>query len=269
MSGDLTLFLPSLNGQYKVWHNSIVSTLKTADHTIQMGNVMGCNDFVKDNHRQGANEAMLKFTILQKAKHNNWTQLIGPNEMLALNFPDQWTNDTSNHILRKSWLSEDPVFKVSTVNKNRLVSHGGLTYGEWLAIGSPETAELASRLLNEKYAETIYQGPAFKLGDPPNYSANPIMADPTMELLPSWVTAPVACPFDQIYGSGSLNSDEGRESANNKLSPIHYADKLRFNTSGSIALIKGATLTAIELNLPPEITTSVPRPFRLYVERTA
>lgn len=263
-----TLFIPSLHGQYKVWKNDLESVVKSSDEIIQMGNLIGCTDFAKDNSQSGPNEAVLKFTVIQKARLDNWTQLIGPNEIMALNFPDEWTNDSSNHILRTGWLSEDGVFKVSTVNKNRLVTHGGLTYGEWLSIGSPQTAQEASDRLNEKYLATVYQGSCFNLGDPPNYAANPIWADPVMELIPSWITAPVACPFDQLHGSGSLNTPEGRAQCNNKVSPVHYVDKIRFNTSGAISVIKGAEISSIDYNLPGEIITSIPRPFRMYVEKT-
>ena len=264
-----TLFIPSLDGQYKVWKNDLDAVVKKTDEIIQMGNLIGCNDFVKDSSQSGANEAILKFTVIQKARLENWTQLIGPNEIMALNFPDEWTNDTSNHILRTGWLSDNNVFKVATVSKNRLVTHAGLTYGQWLSIGSPQTAQEASDKLNKKYLHTAYQGPSFKLGDPPNYAANPIWADPVMELIPSWVTAPVACPFDQIHGSGSLNTAEGRKQCNNKITPVHYVDKMRFNTSGSIAVVKGAEILSVDYDLPGEIVTSIPRPFRMYVEKTA
>lgn len=263
-----TLFIPSLHGQYKVWKNDISPVARTTDVIIQMGNLIGCNDFVKDNVQSGANEATLSSILAKRSKLENWTQLIGPNEIAALNFPDEWTNDSSNHVLRNAWTGNTKVFKIATVDKNRLVTHGGLTYGEWLNIGSPVSPDEAARILNEKYSETVYQGPCFKLGDPPNYAANPIWADPIMEFIPSWVTAPVACPFDQINGSGSLNTSDGRIQCNDKKSPLHYVDKVRFNTSGSIVTVKGAEMMSIDYDLPGEIVASIPRPFRMYVEKT-
>lgn len=263
-----TLFIPGLYGQYKAWKKDIAGVALRCDHIIQMGNVIGCNEYVKDGPTRGANEAILKFTIVQKSRKENWTQLIGPNEIAALNFPDEWTNDSSNEILRSAWTGSKSVFQVATVSNSRLVTHGGLTYGEWLNIGSPQTADEAAEKLNEKYFETAYQGPCVKLGDPPNYAANPIWADPVMEFFSSWITAPVACPFDQINGSGSLNTIEGRKQCNDKSANLHYVDRVRFNNTGSVATIKGAEFTSIDYGLSGPVVASIPRPHRMHLERT-
>lgn len=263
-----TLFIPSMVGQYKVWKSNVAPFLKTVDKVFQLGNIVGCNNYMKDKDQFGPNEAILHYVIARSASSDKWVHLIGPNEIAALNFPNEWTNDKSNSVLRNAWVGNKKVFQVAAVDKGRLVTHGGLTYGEWVSIGSPKDVNIAAEKLNEKYAETIYQGPCFKLGDPPNYAANPIWADPIMELFSSWVTAPEACPFDQLHGSGSLNNIIGREHFNDKNSPLHYVDKVRFNNTGSITTIKGAEITSIDFDLPEHMVPSLPRPFRLYIEKT-
>lgn len=265
-----TLYLPGLHAQYKIWKTFIGPLAGDVDKIIQLGNVIGCTDFVKDDSWQGPNEGILTYVITRRAHKDNWTQLIGPNEMAALNFPNEWTNDKSNRILREAWFGDEKIFKVAAVDKNRLVSHGGLTFGEWLSIGKPQTAQEAADLLNAKYENTVYQGPGIKLGDPPNFYANPIWADYNMELLPSWITAPEVCPFDQITGSGSTNTVAGRELSNSSSSILHYIDKTRFNGTGSISTIKGANFTAVDYNieLTGDLMTTVPARLQFYIEKT-
>lgn len=262
-----TIFLSGVHGQYKLWKSEIAKACNSADEVIQLGNIIGCNDFVKDHPTRGANEAILKFLILYKTTQNHWTQIVGTNEIAALNFPEEWTNAESRQILRKAWLSNKPTFFTAAVNKNRLVTHGGLTYGEWLAIDMPQTAAEAAQRLNDKYQGTIYQGECFKVGKAPNFAANPIWADAIMEFYPSWLTAPVPMPFDQVHGASSLNNIEARALISEKTSPLHYFDKVRFKSYGSVVTIKGMEVTAIDLELPGKLITTIPQPQTLYIEK--
>jgi hypothetical protein len=262
-----TLFLTGIQGQYKIWKTDFASACNRSDSVVQFGNLIGCNDFVKDRDSFGANEAVLKFVMLYRSTQEKWTQLVGANEIAALNLPKEWTNATSRKILRDAWLGENPTMTVAAVDKNRLLTHAGLTYGEWLSIGSPETAiETASRL-NEKYMGTIYQGPCYRLGDAPNFAANPIWADTVMELYSSWITAPVPMPFDQMHGSGNLSNESSRSLLTDKTSLLSYVDEVRFQKFGSLVTVKGMQFTAIDLQLPDEITPSVPRPKSVYIEK--
>lgn len=263
-----TFFIPGLHGQYKLWRGEILKNCNQVDKIIQMGNVIGCNEIAQDGPKYGANETLLKFMYLYRSTYDNWHQLVGPNEIAALNAPEEWTNAHSRQFLRNAWFAPDPMMTVATVDKQRLVTHGGLTYGEWLDIGSPKTAEEAADVLNRRYARTLYQGPAFRLGDGPQYAANPIWADPLMELYPSWITAPVSAPFDQVHTSGTLNSPEGREMANTITSPLHYVSQVNFRSYGSIATIKDARFLSIHLELPGKMISTVPRPQALYIEKS-
>lgn len=264
-----TLFLTGLQGQYKLWRREIAKACNQADSVVQFGNLIGCNAIVRDREDLGANEAILKLVLLYRSTQENWVQLVGSNEIMALNFPKEWTNATSRKILRDAWLSEKPSMKVAAVDKGRLLTHAGLTYGEWLSIGSPDNAQEAADRLNEKYVGTLYQGPCFKLNGIPNFSANPIWADTVTELYNSWITAPVTAPFDQIHGSGNVNSDEGRAAVNEQSSILQYANKIRFRKFGSIVSIKDAIFTGIELSFPEKLITMTPQHQSLYIEKIA
>lgn len=262
-----TIFLPSIEGQHKLWKSEIAPACNDADEVVQLGNVIGCDDVARDKKTLGPNEAVLKYLILYRSTQDKWTQIVGTNEMAALNFPDEWTNATSRQILRNSWFAKEPRMVTASVNKGRLVTHGGLTYGEWLSIGSPDTAEEAAGRLNEKYYGTVYQGSCFKLGNAPNFSANPIWCDPVMEMYPSWITAPVAMPFGQVHGSNNLNSVESRALISDKHSPLSFFDQVRFTSYGSRVFIKGIQILGVNLELPKKLISSVPQPQSLYIEK--
>lgn len=263
-----TLFLTSLKGQYKLWRRELAPACNKADSIVQFGNIIGCNSLVKDKESLGANEAILKFVLLYRSTQENWTQLVGTNEIAALNDPKEWTNATSRKILRDAWLGDSPTMQVAAVDKGRLLTHGGLTYGEWLSIGSPTSVDEAAGRLNEKYAGTLHQGSCFRLSGIPNFAANPIWADAVTELYSSWITAPVPMPFDQVHGSGNLNTSEGRLTLSEKSSLLNYADQIRFRKYGSFVTIKDMQFTAIEIDLPDNIVTMVPQHKSLYIEKT-
>lgn len=267
MKSHKTIFLAGLFGQYKLWKREIAPACNEADEVVQLGNIIGCNNVARDKPKMGPNEALLKYLILYRATQDNWTQIVGTNEMAALNFPDEWTNASSRQILRNAWFSKEPTMVTAAVNKGRLVTHGGLTYGEWLSIGSPDTAQEAADRLNEKYYGSIYQGACFKLGNPPNFAANPIWSDPVMEFYPSWITAPVSMPFDQIHGSNNINSNESRKLTSDKNSPLSFFDKLGFTNFGSRVMIKDRQVIGVNLDIPENMIQIIPQPQSLYVEK--
>lgn len=263
-----TLFLTGLQGQYKLWRRELASTCNRADAIVQFGNVVGCNDFVKDRENFGANEAVLKYILLYRSTQENWTQLVGANEIAAMNLPNEWTNATSRKILRDAWLGNRPTMTVASVDKGRLLTHGGLTYGEWLSIGSPETPEEAAERLNDRYMGTLYQGPCYRLTGIPNFAANPIWADTVHELYSSWVTAPVPMPFDQVHGSGNLNTEEGRSAMSEKSSILNHLDHVSFRKFATIVTVKGMQFTSVDLQLPDKVITMVPQHQSVYIEKS-
>lgn len=260
------IYLPGIEGQIKLWRNIFERETAASDEVYQFGNIIGLNDEAKDlSENRGANQDML-IAIASRLKLSRWTQLIGPNEIAALNLPNEWTNQKSRKILRDMWMGEEPI-KVAVAVRGRLISHGGLTYGEWVELGRPANAPKAARLLNEKYTGTLYQGRCYALGNPPNYSANPIWAHPSRELYPSWITAPEALPFDQVTGGGSLNEPEGRLLVDGEESIYSYVDKLRYQRYGSKVEINGQRIISLGLALKEEPMSSLTDDRQLYVER--
>lgn len=262
-----TVFLTGLYGQHRLWRAEIAGYCSRADKIVQFGNIIGCNDFAKDKEDFGPNESMLKYLLLYRATEENWLQIVGPNEIAALNLPKEWTNRRSRQILRNSWLSDDPTMFVSGVHNNRLITHGGLTYGEWVSIGSPESATIASERLNEKYAGSLYQGQSYSLGGAPNYSSNPIWANPVLETYPSWLTAPVELPFSQIHSGTNLNSEMGRSVINADHSIYKYAEKILYRTYGSHFFKDGQEIIGLDIPLDGKLKTVLPRPHTIYVEK--
>jgi hypothetical protein len=265
-----TFFMPSLEGQFKLWKNELSTINPKVDEIIQLGNIIGCSPLTKDKETRGPNEALLNFIGLWRSTYSNWTQIIGPNEILALNFPDEWTNMTSNRILRKRWLEgELGRFQVASVSKGRLVTHGGLTYGLWCELGRPTDVHEVARLLNERYAGSLYQGPCYRLGNGPNFAANPIFAHPYRELYPSWITSQEPMPFKQIHGSLGLNSVDGRAALQDSFTSLEYLEKVSYTFYGSVVTVRGGKTF---LNVAPEfpvdkLVSYVPSPWRLYIEK--
>lgn len=259
-----TLFLGDLEAQYKICRQELEQQLlPTVDKIYSLGNLISCSTKASDRKDLGRNEIVLTFWDKISVEK---VRLIGPNEILALNFPKEWTNNASNAFLRTGWLSEKPTMLAAATDKGRLLTHGGLTYGLWVQLGRPETAEEAAKLINERYLQTLNQGSCFKLDRVPSLEANPIWADPVLELYPSWVLAPEPCPFDQVHGGKSLNTLYGRAAASYETHPISYMDSLSYRKFGSLAVIKGAVFRAIDLDLSHGIIASIPKDKAFYLE---
>lgn len=259
-----TLFLGALEAQYKLCRQELEQQLvPSVDMAISLGNLISCSRAAKDRKDLGRNEITLLFwEKLELPK----TRLIGANEIMALNFPKEWTNNSSNTLLRDAWLGTEPSALTATVDKGRLVTAAGLTYGEWLAIGSPESADEAAARLNEKYRHTLSQGECFRLDRRPSLGANPIWADPLLELYPSWVLAPAACPFDQVHGSESINRLRGRSATAYESSVLAYMDKVSYRKFGSLAVVKEAVFRGVDLDLPERLLNHLPTDKAFYVE---
>lgn len=265
-----TLFVPSLEGQHLLWKNEIVKIATRVDEIVQLGNIIGTSEEMKDTANYGSNLATMNYTLLWRATFSNWTQIIGPNEILALNFPEEWTNKKTNKLLRERWFSKETAgaYQTASVNKNRLVTHGGLTYGEWVNIGKPETAQEAADLLNKKYNGSLYQGECYRLDGKPSYAANPIFADPLWELYGSWVTAHEDPPFGQIHGSGGLNTIEGRQALTAPYSVLNHIDNASYTNFGSIITIKGKPFFSVSPDIPKDkIIRRMIRPWQVYIEK--
>lgn len=260
-----TLFIGTLEGQYKILRDDIgAKIIPDVDSVVSLGNLITCSPNERSRDGVGRNEIVLDYweNSISKPK----IRLIGSNEIAALNFPSEWTSSLGNRFLREGWLSPNPTFFTAIESMGRLVTHAGLTYGEWVEIGKPKTAEVAAELLNEKYAKTLKQGDSYKITGIPNMNASPIWADSILELYPSWILAPEPCPFDQIYGSESINTVSGRESVSNRENLLFYIDKISYRKFGSLVGIKGAVFRGICPELPMKQISSLPKEKAFYVE---
>jgi hypothetical protein len=261
-----TFFIGDMEGQHKVFQRSIKPIVEQEDtKLISLGNLISCY-----NDEHGASKSSRNTTILKM-----WTdievpklKLMGPNELLALNFPERWTNHVSNEILRDGWLSKKKNYLSALAHDDRLVTHGGLTYGEWLSIGKPTTAFDAAEALNEKYANTLYQGDCFKLTGTINPAANAIWADGITELYPSWLYASEECPFEQILGGESLNNERASQLKNNIDHPLYHLDQVEFKDYGSRASIRGTDFTCVDYHLGTEFSDKFRQDRSLYAEES-
>lgn len=244
-----TLYIPSVKAQHKVWRNDILHAASKCHTVIQMGNLLSVSEHITDTKKRDApNAAILALSDEMSQEALEYITLMGPHEMLALNNPDVWTNQESKTYLLDMW-SDPQCLQVATESHGRLVSHGGLTYGQWVSLDRPQTATDAAQRLNQKYRGVLYCGPSVKLGNRPNYAADPIWADHILELYPSWIGAPESCPFDQVHASGDLNTQEGRRLLKDDSSPIKYVDSVNLKRYGSQTVINEALFTGVDLQL--------------------
>ena len=262
-----TLFIPGLFGQFKVWKNEIIPVCNRVERIVSFGNLIGADEDAADGKDRGRNEATLTYVNTYRTYLDNWEQLIGPNEIAALNSPDTWTNEGSIKHLQSQWLDDDGVFKVASATHGRLHTYGGLTYGEWVSIGRPETADEAADRLNEKYLGTLYQGPAFLLGNRPNYAANPIWAHPQLEFWPSWITTEEVCPFDQIHASGDLNNTNTRSLIKDPTNPLAFIEDIRYKNFGSTCVVNPQHINSVNLDISGVTMNRLENLRALYIEK--
>lgn len=267
-----TLFIAELLGNPELWKNVIAQEAQGADRIVQLGNLLSHFTVRKDGDETGPNLQLMRLVNAYRYTQDDWLQIAGPNEMLALNAPGVFTNGNTERLLRESWFrtedNPDPWMKIAAVDKGRLVSHGGLTHGLWREIGSPETAEEAADALEYRYRNTVYQGAATNLGGPPNFSANPIWADPLLETYPSWITAEEPCPFGQIHGAANLNTARGQILRGESSSYFKWFDRVLYKPYGSISEIRGTQFIGLYLGLPLEQVRWLPESWSLYLEES-
>lgn len=246
-----SLIVAELVGQYKIWDGIISQEAQNVGEVIQMGNLIS---IVKNSDEYEATEDRNLKTIeridLFRSTTDNWLQLIGPNEIFALNRPGEVTRESTDRYLRRAWLTDDPAMYAAGVSRGRLLTHGGLTHGLWVKLGRPQTAIEAAEAINSYYAKTLYQGKSMNLGHVSNFSANPIWANPLTETYPSWITAEEQCPFAQLHGGANLASELGSSMLESGSYYLDSLEKVRFGRFGSSATIGGTEFSGVFLDLP-------------------
>lgn len=219
-----SVFVPGLYAHNKAWKRVVRTWAESADEVIQLGDFINTNITLNDlSEVRKANSRFIKYMELWRATDDRWTTLLGPNELITLNSPDKWVTAKAHQALRDGWFGTYPIFKVAAVSKGRLVTPGGLTHGEWLKIGAPDTADEAAARLNEKYVGKLFLGESWRIGGQLNFDANPVFAHPISETYNSWITSSDLMPFGQIHGLENL-----------KISPNHMLAMDDFNLGDKV-----------------------------------
>lgn len=234
-----TLIVPPLYGQDGVWQGSVLPVANRVDSMVSTGNLIGLRDWAQ----KGANARLMEQVALYSTYSTQWTQLIGANELLALQYPELVGNNIEvMRPIRRGWLDKGADWLVATTIGNRLITHGGLTHGEWLSIDKPETPQEAADRLNEKYGGFLNLGESYMTTGYPNHWANPVFADPMFELFPSWLGAPDVLPFDQIHTSGDMRDITARRlTSSYSPSPLRLLD-FKDHRWGTETNVKGQTI---------------------------
>lgn len=276
-----TLFIAELQGQYTLWQNLIGEACNRADKIVQMGNIISAYPSIRDGIQTKSgtfltlNSQILRYIQVYRATQPNWTQLVGKNEIIALNQAHfdvgeenrkKLTEKEADKILRRAWFGDDAWMKVASVDKGRLLTHGGLTYGMWKQIGSPKTAEEAAAALQERFEKTLFQSKSFNTGHPPNFSADPIWANSLTEVYPSWVTADEEAPFGQVHTGIPMSAPLGVELIRDDWGLLQYVDDIRYANYGSMTRIGGREFLCLHLGLPKKISGVLDNRWRLYRE---
>lgn len=264
-----TLVLSNLQGLTQLWKNETVKVANSVDKVLIAGNIVSLMPTIKDGAQKGPNITMLRLATTYIDSHDDGEILVGPNEIVAISNPRVWVNDRSLAILRERWLETPQLaMKTATVLNGRLVTHGGLTHGEWLAIGAPENVYDAEKALNAKYFGKLFTDSCYSIGGRPNYAADPIFAHPFKEFYPSWLTSNDEMPFGQILGSRSLGSEEGREAMGSTENPLQYLSKVSLRKFGSIAYVNGQEITSIGHKPRGAQIRALPETESYYIEKS-
>lgn len=274
MNSSSTLYLPGLFGQWKIWEKDLSIICKNSDKVIQLGNITGFNEEIlnKKINSNTYNSLILENILTSWEDKNNWIQLLGANEVIMLtDIDEKYINNKAAKALRESYFSDNSSvnYYIAYCENNRLITHGGMTYGEWISIGKPESADEAANRLNEKYNKKLYFGENVRTGYPPQLDANPIFCDDILELYPSWLYAKESCPFEQVVAQ-TVNNVRGRAAFQNEYSPLYWFNKnsIVFPRIGSILRIKDTQFIGLDVGLNKGYDTSFDLSRKLWVEKT-
>lgn len=276
-----TLYLPGLFGQWDVWGRNVLDVASTVKTTVQMGNIIGFNEDVKSrtDGSRNFNSVLVDNIFSTKVNNennesngNNWVQIIGANEIIALADIDSEQSsldEISAQILRESYFSKNSSMVFAYAHNDRLITHGGLTYGLWVELGKPKTAKKAADLINKKYERQLYFGDSLRVGSPPNLSSDVVFCDDIYELYPSWIYAKEKCPFEQVFAQ-TVNSVRGRHAKSSEYSPLYWLDDSCFSYPrlGSVVSIRDTQFFGLDLGLNTERRGKIDSSRKLWIEKS-
>lgn len=264
-----TLFVPGLAGQVEVYKRRFLPLMRESDAIITLGGMLRLAPFLElgvnadDEHKYLSptveNAKLLQY-LWGGARYSTmpFVNLMGATEMLYLNMgkadADKWLKDTTEGVnfVREGWLTDEKrnpaAFRYYTAVEldGRLVTHAGLSYGEWVNIGRPQTARQAAYALNMKYLGTLYQPPCYRSGFGINYAASPIMGHSLAEVYSSWMSTVEQCPFPQIHGSLTMRDPSGHEIASTNYHPLYFAEKMNYHRWGTSITLNGTSFYAVD-----------------------
>ncbi len=87
-----TLFVAELLGNPELWKNVIAQEAQSADRIVQLGNLLSHFTVRSDGAADGPNLQLMRLVNAYRYTQEDWVQLAGPNEMMALNDPGNLTN---------------------------------------------------------------------------------------------------------------------------------------------------------------------------------
>jgi hypothetical protein len=161
---------------------------------IQVGNLID---------RGPDSSGVLAIVRERMAGRPQWIQLVGNHELQYLGGGRFWQDPVTAadaDLLRSWWLCEQVRIAAAVRNADGddlLVTHAGLTFNAWHALGEPVTATTAAELLNTRPDELIWA------------QDGPLWAQ-SRQVYESWLAAPVAAPFGQVHGHSSIVEYQGR-----------------------------------------------------------
>jgi Calcineurin-like phosphoesterase len=132
-----------------------------------------------------------------------WIQLVGNHELQYLGGGRFWQDPVAAadaELLRSWWLCErvQIAAAVRTADgADLLVTHAGLTFDAWCALGEPVMASTAAQLLNTRPDELLWA------------QDGPLWAQ-SRQVYESWLAAPVAAPFGQVHGHSCVVDYQAR-----------------------------------------------------------
>lgn len=146
------------------------------------------------------------------AQPDQWLQLVGNHEAHYLREPvfawPERLDAGAAATLRRWWAARQLRVAASFAVEGQefLVTHAGLTAGFWRdVLGAPRRAAEAAAALNRLAGtqdKVLFRAGQLLSGRRSSYSAGPIWAAASTELVPSWLGG--SLPFSQIHGHTSL-----------------------------------------------------------------
>lgn len=256
------LYLPPLHGQYEAWELHLQQLVLQCGLVVSLGNIVGLHPHAVETRGAGSrdrNSVLVDNVLGSWGASSRWLQLVAPNDVVALSSPDSGLLDKRAHrTLRDAYFNDAPRkstahMRVAYSVNGRLVTHGGLTHGEWVNIGRPTTAKKAAGLLNEKYRHELWFGESVSVGSPPNLAANPVFADGLHELYPSWLYAGERCPFAQVTAQ-SVNNIRGRFALGSEFHPLYWLNRtmIQFPRIGSVVNIRDTIFIGLDVGFNSE-----------------